>query len=215
MIVINILVMWVKQGHKPAMTGNGETTTEKNLVMTGGWCVYDFFWPTLILFFRGAIATNLRLCPVLSIKRRNKEWMLFQRAFQCVLVPFRARADLQSCLVLLEVRFTDGYWEIGSNFRASKILVHQYRPFKQNIVWFVWFMVISLLGAVYFHKPSSESLTSTADPTPRRRSEPPSRNPDRSACPCTGPAISGGSPKKTHQNQPIHLRWIHINIVTI
>ena len=43
MIVINILVMWVKQGHKPAMTGNGETTTEKNLVMTGGWCVYDFF----------------------------------------------------------------------------------------------------------------------------------------------------------------------------
>jgi len=29
MIVINILVMWVKQGHKPAMTRNGETTTYK------------------------------------------------------------------------------------------------------------------------------------------------------------------------------------------
>jgi hypothetical protein len=30
MIVINILVMWVKQCHKPAMTRNGKRTTYKH-----------------------------------------------------------------------------------------------------------------------------------------------------------------------------------------
>ena len=74
--------MWVKQGHKPAMTGNGETTTYKpgdDWGMVRLWnCLTH-----IILFFRGAIATNLKLCPVLSIKRRNKEWMFFQSVSEC------------------------------------------------------------------------------------------------------------------------------------
>ena len=38
-------VMWVKQCHKPLMTGNGEFISPMKMVMTGGW--FNLFLPTL------------------------------------------------------------------------------------------------------------------------------------------------------------------------
>ena len=41
--------MWVKQCHKPAMTGNGKHTTYIFMMMTGDG-KHDFFLPTLLKY---------------------------------------------------------------------------------------------------------------------------------------------------------------------
>ena len=53
---IQMMVMWVKQCHKPPMTGNGKHTTFK-IVMTGGWfiivlptlMIHSFPWKNLMM----------------------------------------------------------------------------------------------------------------------------------------------------------------------
>ena len=44
-IIIYIYLVWVKQCHKPAMTGNGNHTTYKNGDDWGGWWQMALFYP--------------------------------------------------------------------------------------------------------------------------------------------------------------------------